>query len=226
MGPTEGRPLRGNRMSHNDVPPGLENFTGSSLLVRGLEDWDLIEDVIHWLMNQHDPPLEFYMQPRGYQPGVLPIPLQNPLDDPKHYPRKFAESYVVWRLKRNRLRRENPGPYRAHPDAVDQGYVISFHRGFPQYITHLVCGAASWDSRDIAIRYCGRCHVLMDVYGFDAADMVLWPAVHILNMGFPLCGFSRAMPADWPEGHTWVGYNDDYRPVTCSTCLQRGREQP
>jgi hypothetical protein len=31
--------------------------------------------------------------------------------------------------------------------------------------------------------------------------------VHILHNGFPLCGFSKAVPAEWPDNHKWIGLN-------------------
>jgi hypothetical protein len=43
----------------------------------------------------------------------------------------------------------------------------------------------------------------------------LAPAVHLLRAGLPICGFSRVVPADWPDGHTWTGYPDE---VTCPQC--------
>lgn len=32
--------------------------------------------------------------------------------------------------------------------------------------------------------------------------------VHVLRHGLPLCGFSREMPALWPQGHRWVRRED------------------
>jgi hypothetical protein len=32
--------------------------------------------------------------------------------------------------------------------------------------------------------------------------------VHVLDRGFPLCGFSSALPCDWPHGHVWVSAVD------------------
>lgn len=28
--------------------------------------------------------------------------------------------------------------------------------------------------------------------------------LHVLHEGLPLCGFTRKVPRDWPEGHVWV----------------------
>jgi hypothetical protein len=45
--------------------------------------------------------------------------------------------------------------------------------------------------------------------------------VHILNLGLPLCLFTRAMPVDWPPNHKWVGAEDsDLRGVVnCDGCM-------
>ena len=41
--------------------------------------------------------------------------------------------------------------------------------------------------------------------------------IHILNEGFPLCGFSSDFPVNWPEGHLWVSITepDD---ANCEEC--------
>lgn len=31
-------------------------------------------------------------------------------------------------------------------------------------------------------------------------EMTTW---HVLRHGFPLCGFSKEVPREWPEGHRW-----------------------
>ncbi len=41
--------------------------------------------------------------------------------------------------------------------------------------------------------------------------------VHVLEKGYPLCGFSSELPRDWPEGHKWTGLND-LEPATCLEC--------
>jgi hypothetical protein len=46
---------------------------------------------------------------------------------------------------------------------------------------------------------------------------VLAPAVHILHNGRPLCGFATTVPAQWPEGHKWVGL-EDRALCTCRGC--------
>ena len=45
------------------------------------------------------------------------------------------------------------------------------------------------------------------------------PRVHILFEGFALCGFSREVPAKWPEGHRWVGYLELVRHPESATCV-------
>lgn len=51
--------------------------------------------------------------------------------------------------------------------------------------------------------------------------------VHVLNHGLPLCGFTREVPAEWPEGSKWVGLEDaqgKYRDdVTCPGCREKVR---
>jgi hypothetical protein len=47
--------------------------------------------------------------------------------------------------------------------------------------------------------------------------------VHALLMGLPLCGFSRKVPADWPEDHKWV-YTQEHRDVTCEVCKRMLRK--
>jgi hypothetical protein len=51
-------------------------------------------------------------------------------------------------------------------------------------------------------------------------------SIHILSAGLPLCMFSNAPPAQWPDGHAWVpetrtGY------ATCEACkaLNPGKPQ-
>lgn len=43
--------------------------------------------------------------------------------------------------------------------------------------------------------------------------------VHVLRLGFPVCDFSRAVPADWPPGHSWAPEGDPA--VNCIECLKR-----
>lgn len=43
------------------------------------------------------------------------------------------------------------------------------------------------------------------------------PFVHILIAGFPICGFSDKVPAEWPAGHKWVGVEDRDQ-ATCPSC--------
>lgn len=49
------------------------------------------------------------------------------------------------------------------------------------------------------------------------------PATHILHDGGPLCGFSREIPAHWPEGHKWVPFDDPEEGATCDQCLKQLR---
>lgn len=46
--------------------------------------------------------------------------------------------------------------------------------------------------------------------------------VHILRHGRTLCGMP-GVPADWPEGHKWVGLNDEglADDATCRKCIRR-----
>lgn len=45
------------------------------------------------------------------------------------------------------------------------------------------------------------------------------PAVHILRFGWSLCLFSRKVPGEWPEGHTWVSVEDAHL-ATCARCKE------
>jgi hypothetical protein len=45
--------------------------------------------------------------------------------------------------------------------------------------------------------------------------------VHLLWYGLPLCRFNTGLPSNWPEGHRWVGLNDDDKtPVNCPECVR------
>lgn len=48
--------------------------------------------------------------------------------------------------------------------------------------------------------------------------------VHILRYGHPVCRFTNAMPADWPEGHKWIG-DDECELATCPGCRARATNQ-
>src|SRR5574338_472600 len=45
----------------------------------------------------------------------------------------------------------------------------------------------------------------------------LYPLVHVLQYGFPLCGFSRLLPCDWPKGNTWVRM-EEREAANCPHC--------
>ena len=32
--------------------------------------------------------------------------------------------------------------------------------------------------------------------------------IHVLHSGSPLCGFSRALPGEWPTGHVWISLRE------------------
>lgn len=44
--------------------------------------------------------------------------------------------------------------------------------------------------------------------------------VHMLYHGYPLCGFTTEIPANWPEGHSWVSVMDAEH-ATCPECIRR-----
>lgn len=44
--------------------------------------------------------------------------------------------------------------------------------------------------------------------------------VHVLMSGFPLCGFSQALPRDWPDGHRWVSIAHPDQ-ATCPGCKSK-----
>ncbi len=47
--------------------------------------------------------------------------------------------------------------------------------------------------------------------------------VHVLALGFALCGFTRAVPSHWPAGHRWVSINDRAG-ATCEKCKAFSQE--
>ena len=50
--------------------------------------------------------------------------------------------------------------------------------------------------------------------------------VHVLLAGLPLCGFSDALPRDWPGGHAWVhGGEDEIEMVTCALCRRLAEQR-
>ena len=51
--------------------------------------------------------------------------------------------------------------------------------------------------------------------------------IHILRAGLTLCGFSREVPRDWPEGHKWVAESDEPLAtcVSCKDTLSKEREK-
>jgi len=50
----------------------------------------------------------------------------------------------------------------------------------------------------------------------NAIESLTPPAVHILDAGVPLCGFSDKVPGEWPAGHKWV--RRDEAGATCPRC--------
>lgn len=57
----------------------------------------------------------------------------------------------------------------------------------------------------------------------------IFTKVHVLHHGFPLCEFSREVPADWPVGHGWIwmrsGELDDpkFKENACKPCFDKAR---
>ena len=51
-------------------------------------------------------------------------------------------------------------------------------------------------------------------------SMGLYRLVHVLSGGVPLCGFSTALPCDWPEEHLWVSVMDP-DDATCPGCREK-----
>lgn len=49
--------------------------------------------------------------------------------------------------------------------------------------------------------------------------------VHILSRGYALCGFSEALPREWPPGHRWVSPMDWFD-ASCGDCKARYRREP
>ena len=50
----------------------------------------------------------------------------------------------------------------------------------------------------------------------------LFPVVHIMRGGYPLCGFNLNYPCFWPQGHTWIAYTEKVakEKVTCEQCKE------
>ena len=49
--------------------------------------------------------------------------------------------------------------------------------------------------------------------------------VHILQGGYPLCGFCIQLPSSWPRGHTWISHLDDTSRATCEDCQRELKAQ-
>jgi hypothetical protein len=50
--------------------------------------------------------------------------------------------------------------------------------------------------------------------------------VHILKSGLPLCGFTRDVPRDWPDGHKFVSIMEDRSPANCTECIAAAPPAP
>jgi hypothetical protein len=51
----------------------------------------------------------------------------------------------------------------------------------------------------------------------------LFPSVvHVLKGGYPMCGFSLALPEQWAPGNTWVSFLDKdlSTHANCPDCLE------
>jgi hypothetical protein len=49
-------------------------------------------------------------------------------------------------------------------------------------------------------------------------ERMMTDAVHILQFGFSLCGFSNRVPLYWPKGHYWVQYLE--QGANCEKCIE------
>lgn len=50
--------------------------------------------------------------------------------------------------------------------------------------------------------------------------------IHFLHHGLPLCGFTRAVPIDWPGGHVWAHVGDTEaleHPGMCARCRHKAK---
>lgn len=47
--------------------------------------------------------------------------------------------------------------------------------------------------------------------------------VHLLHDGRSVCGFSKRLPRDWPDGHVWAAVPAASQ-VNCTRCLTLGFE--
>lgn len=69
----------------------------------------------------------------------------------------------------------------------------------------------------------GRTHLIAaklarltrDALSFSDGDEA---TIHVLRLGFPVCGFSNELPARWPTGHRWAREAAD---ATCPACKAR-----
>jgi hypothetical protein len=51
------------------------------------------------------------------------------------------------------------------------------------------------------------------------------PIIHALWHGFPLCGFSRDVPKNWPGGNCWIAARDaEPSNITCEGCREKLKE--
>lgn len=48
--------------------------------------------------------------------------------------------------------------------------------------------------------------------------------IHVVVRGKALCGFTRYMPAEWPEGHIWVAVELSEL-ASCQRCQKLGMER-
>lgn len=52
-----------------------------------------------------------------------------------------------------------------------------------------------------------------------------FPVVHVLRSGYPLCGFSLALPERWPPGHRFTSSLEPEK-ANCPDCKEVLEAQP
>ena len=59
----------------------------------------------------------------------------------------------------------------------------------------------------------------------ESPPAALEPCVHALQHGMALCGQLEGVPAEWPEGQTWIAaaYLEKLAHVTCEKCRSEYR---
>jgi len=94
------------------------------------------------------------------------------------------------------------------------------------------CVGPAWSRRDFRPRSscCVEADRNDDRNAATPRRRVVVVQAHVLRAGFPLCGFTRELPKDWPAGHVWLSEphfaealstKEIPKGLACSTCIER-----